>query len=259
VAGFDLGGSAKAPSYCCAAAQRRARRRRRRHRRRDLARALDLGVRQGYAPHEFLATESRARSARRASREGIDVFTRHLDAGPVLYEGKPLSAENIRLTPKTVQQPHPPLWIAPGPKAVDRAARLGCHFLGIGDTAVYDEALRRTAAIPRTTASRSSSGSCGALREQGWDEVQDHVHWMLTVYGKWLGEAGETQGPPSLFVPPPAAELRRTTETCCSSDRRHLGRGRARSRRVLRYGANDAPGARHALPGDRFRSCRGAR
>ena len=35
---------------------------------------------------------------------------------------------------------------------------------------------------------------------------------MLTVYGKWLGEAGETQAPPSVFTPPAAAELRRTTE-----------------------------------------------
>jgi alkanesulfonate monooxygenase SsuD/methylene tetrahydromethanopterin reductase-like flavin-dependent oxidoreductase (luciferase family) len=38
------------------------------------------------------------------------------------------------------------------------------------------------------------------------------VHWMLTVYGKWLSEAGELQGPPTLFKPPPASELRRTTD-----------------------------------------------
>jgi hypothetical protein len=32
------------------------------------------------------------------------------------------------------------------------------------------------------------------------------------VYGKWLGEAGETEAPPSIFKPPPASELRRTKE-----------------------------------------------
>ena len=35
---------------------------------------------------------------------------------------------------------------------------------------------------------------------------------MLSVYGKWLGEAGETEAPPSIFKPPPASELRRTSE-----------------------------------------------
>jgi hypothetical protein len=35
---------------------------------------------------------------------------------------------------------------------------------------------------------------------------------MLTVYGKWLSDAGEFQGAPTLFNPPPASELRRTTD-----------------------------------------------
>ena len=49
-------------------------------------------------------------------------------------------------------------------------------------------------------------------REQAWDEAEQHVHWMLTVYGKWLGDAGELKGPPTLFVPPPASEIRSTKE-----------------------------------------------
>src|SRR2546423_14541441 len=145
----------------------------------------------------------------------MKVYRRTWRQSPVSNGGRDYRRRNTRRSSKTFQQPHPPLWIgALGPKAVDRAARLGCHFLGIGDTAVYDEALRRHGRNPADhSVAQLVWVHVAPSREQGWDEVQDHVHWMLTVYGKWLGESGETQGPPSLFVPPPAAELRRTTET----------------------------------------------
>src|SRR5262249_35087160 len=155
-------------------------------------------------------------SKQRPSRfeEGIDVLRGIWTQDPFSFAGKHYRLQDIRLTPKPVQQPHPPLWIgALGPKAVDRAARLGCHFLGIGDTTAYDEALRRHGRNPADfSAAQLVWVHLAPSRDQGWDEVQEHVHWMLSVYGKWLREAGETQGPPSIFSPPPAAELRRTTD-----------------------------------------------
>ena len=122
--------------------------------------------------------------------------------------------QDIRLTPKPVQQPHPPLWVgALNPKAVDRAARLGCHYLGVGDTSAYDEALRRHGRNPSDfSVAQLVWVHLAPSKEQAWDEVQEHVHWMLTVYGKWLSDAGELQGPPTLFKPPPASELRHTTD-----------------------------------------------
>lgn len=56
-------------------------------------------------------------------------------------------------------------------------------------------------------------GNLALSKEQAWDEVQDSVHWMLTVYGKWMSEAGELQGPlRTLFQSPPASEPRRTAD-----------------------------------------------
>jgi alkanesulfonate monooxygenase SsuD/methylene tetrahydromethanopterin reductase-like flavin-dependent oxidoreductase (luciferase family) len=99
------------------------------------------------------------------------------------------------------------------PKAVDRAARLGCHYLGVGDTSAYDEALLRHGRNPPDfSVAQLVWVHLAPSKKQAWDEVQEHVHWMLTVYGKWLSEAGELQGPPTLFKPPPASELRRTTD-----------------------------------------------
>ena len=175
---------------------------------------FDLGIGKGYAKHEFLGYG--IPSKQRASRfeEGIDVLRGIWMEDPFSYQGKYYQLQDIRLTPKPVQQPHPPIWIgALAPKAVDRAARLGHHFLGIGDTTVYDDALRRHGRKPEDfNVAQLVWVHVAPSRKQGWDEAQEHVHWMLTVYGKWLGEAGEMQGPPSLFKPPAASELRDTKE-----------------------------------------------
>lgn len=175
---------------------------------------LDLGIGQGYAPHEFLGYGISRR--KRASRleEGIEVLRGAWTRDPFSFTGEHYRLQGIRLTPKPVQQPHPPLWIgAQGPKAVDRAARLGCHFLGIGDSSAYDQALRRHGRDPADhSVAQLVWVHLAPSRGQAWNEVQEHVHWMLAVYGQWLREAGEMQGPPSLLSPPPAAALRSTSE-----------------------------------------------
>ena len=49
------------------------------------------------------------------------------------FEGNYYHLKKARLTPRPVQQPHPPIWIgARGKKAVERAARLGYHYDGHG-------------------------------------------------------------------------------------------------------------------------------
>jgi probable F420-dependent oxidoreductase len=174
---------------------------------------LDLGIGKGYAPHEFRGYGIPLRE--RASRfdEGIEVLRGMWAKDPFSFAGQHYRLEDVRLMPKPVQQPHPPLWIgAQGRKAVDRAARLGCNYLGIGDASAYDEALRRHGRNPADfSVAQIAWVHLAPSREQGWDEAQEHAHWMLSVYGKWLAEAGEAHAPASIFVPPPAAELRRTS------------------------------------------------
>ena len=176
---------------------------------------FDLGIGKGYARHEFLGYGISRKERPSRFEEGIDVLRGIWTEDPFSYEGKHYHLKDIRLTPKPVQQPHPPLWVgALAPKAVDRAARLGCHFLGIGDTAVYDDALRRYGRDPAEHhVAQLVWVHMAPSRDQAWDEAQEHVHWMLTVYGGWLEESGDMpDAPPTIFKPPPAAELRRTKE-----------------------------------------------
>lgn len=175
---------------------------------------FDLGIGKGYAKHEFLGYGISRKERASRFEEGIDVIRGIWTQDPFSFQGKHYNLQDIRLTPKPVQAPHPPLWVgALNPKAVDRAARLGCHYLGIGDASAYDDALRRYGRNPSDfNVAQLVWTHIAPSREQAWDEAQDHVHWMLTVYGEWLREAGEIQGPPSIFKPPPASELRRTTE-----------------------------------------------
>jgi probable F420-dependent oxidoreductase len=175
---------------------------------------LDLGLGKGYAPHEFRGYGIPLQQRPARFEEGIEVLRGMWTKEPFSFTGKHYHVEDVRLTPRPVQQPHPPLWIgAQGPKAVDRAARLGCNFLGIGDTSAYDEALRRHGRNPADhSVAQLVWTHIAPSRDQAWDEVQEHVHWMLSVYGKWLGEAGEMPGPPTLFSPPPASALRDTKE-----------------------------------------------
>jgi alkanesulfonate monooxygenase SsuD/methylene tetrahydromethanopterin reductase-like flavin-dependent oxidoreductase (luciferase family) len=175
---------------------------------------FDLGIGKGYAKHEFLGYGIPRKERASRFEEGIDVIRGIWTQDPFSFQGRHYNLQDIRLTPKPVQQPHPPLWVgALNPKAVDRAARLGCHFLGIGDTSAYDEALRRHGRNPSDfNVAQLVWAHIAPSKEQAWDEVQDHVHWMLTVYGEWLSEAGEVKGPPTLFKPPPASELRRTKD-----------------------------------------------
>ncbi len=105
---------------------------------------FDLGIGKGYARHEFVGYGIPHKERASRFEEGIEVIRGIWTQDPFSFQGKHYNLQDIRLTPKPVQQPHPPLWVgALGPKAVDRAARLGCHFLGVGETSAYDEALRR--------------------------------------------------------------------------------------------------------------------
>jgi alkanesulfonate monooxygenase SsuD/methylene tetrahydromethanopterin reductase-like flavin-dependent oxidoreductase (luciferase family) len=175
---------------------------------------FDLGVGKGYVPEEFIGYGIPAKERASRLEEGIDVIRGIWMEDGFTHKGKHYDLKNIRLTPKPVQQP-PPLWVgAFAPKAVDRAARLGCHYLGIGDTTVYDDALKKHGRDPKDhNVAQLVWVHMAPTKEQAWDEIEEHVHWMLSVYGKWMADAGELQGPPSMFTPPPAKELRSTKET----------------------------------------------
>jgi alkanesulfonate monooxygenase SsuD/methylene tetrahydromethanopterin reductase-like flavin-dependent oxidoreductase (luciferase family) len=47
--------------------------------------------------------------------------------------------------------------------------------------------------------------------DQAWGDTQDHLHYMLTWYGRWLSEAKDFKGDDRYAQLPPPAELRQVT------------------------------------------------
>ena len=85
-----------------------------------------LGVGRGYRAGLFDAFDV-------AAKEKRDRFERSLDAMVAAWAGEPVGREDenraVRLVPRPVQDPHPPIWIAAfGPRALDQAGRLGLPY-----------------------------------------------------------------------------------------------------------------------------------
>ena len=94
-----------------------------------------LGVGRGYRTGLFDAFDV-------AAKEKRDRFERALDAMVAAWTGEPVGWEAeetredgdfrgrpVRLVPRPVQEPHPPIWIAAfGPRALEQAGRLGLPY-----------------------------------------------------------------------------------------------------------------------------------
>ena len=174
---------------------------------------LDLGVGQGYARNEFAGYDIPRNERASRMEEGLEIIRGSWTQSPYSHAGKHWKLEQVAIEPKPVQQPHPPLWIGGrGPKALDRAARLGCHFLGIGDpnaVRTYEERLRANGRDPsQFESAQLVFGHIAPTRDRAWQESQDHFHWLLTCYGRWLGDAKDFSGDDQLAKVPPAGELR---------------------------------------------------
>jgi len=86
---------------------------------------LDLGVGQGYWLSEF-ASLGIPRSQRASHvEEGLEILQRCFAQDSFSFDGKYYHLREVALTPKPIQQPHPPLWVAAmAEKSVTRAARV---------------------------------------------------------------------------------------------------------------------------------------
>jgi alkanesulfonate monooxygenase SsuD/methylene tetrahydromethanopterin reductase-like flavin-dependent oxidoreductase (luciferase family) len=183
---------------------------------------FDLGLGQGYAPVEFAGYGIPRKERGSRMEEGVEVIRGIWTQDPFSYEGQHYQLKDIRLQPKPAQSPHPPLWIgANAPKAIERAARLGCHFLGGGASEAqeaYDAALRQHGRDPNDYhAAQLRWAYVAPSHDQAWDEAQDHLHYMLSWYGRWLSEAKDFPGAEQFGQLPPPAELRKHPERLLAS------------------------------------------
>jgi natural product biosynthesis luciferase-like monooxygenase protein len=73
---------------------------------------LDAGFGRAFIPKEFDVFGVSMEESRARFEEGIDIITRLWTEERISYEGKFHKFRDVRLMPRTVQKPHPPIWIA---------------------------------------------------------------------------------------------------------------------------------------------------
>ncbi|MEJ2130036.1 MAG: LLM class flavin-dependent oxidoreductase, partial [Gammaproteobacteria bacterium] len=87
---------------------------------------VTLGVGRGVAPSMFSAFNVSTRDKRKIFEESLNLMRRAWQGEAISIEG----SEPVEVSPRPVQQPHPPVWVAAfGPLAIRQAGRLGLPYL----------------------------------------------------------------------------------------------------------------------------------
>jgi probable F420-dependent oxidoreductase len=157
---------------------------------------LDLGMGLGYRVEEFQAFGVDRRHRGRLMDEGVELIRRAWTEERVTFRGRFYNVSDLQVTPKPVQQPHPPIWLgARGGIPARRAARFRAPLLLVGPPAVYQayaDALRAEGVDP---AGMPVLGSHSCIvsddPERTWTEMREHVHYTRTLYGDWYREAAD--------------------------------------------------------------------
>jgi alkanesulfonate monooxygenase SsuD/methylene tetrahydromethanopterin reductase-like flavin-dependent oxidoreductase (luciferase family) len=160
---------------------------------------FDLGVGMGYTVDEYstLGIDRRTRGAR--MEEGIELIQKLWTEEKVTFNGRFNQVNDARLTPRPLQQPHPPLWIgARAGKAIDRAARMGANLLttiGPDPTPEYLAALKRYGRDPQDfEVGQLRLAYCAPTEDEAWDQVSGPLHTSMSYYGRVMAETPEAPG-----------------------------------------------------------------
>jgi alkanesulfonate monooxygenase SsuD/methylene tetrahydromethanopterin reductase-like flavin-dependent oxidoreductase (luciferase family) len=179
---------------------------------------LDLGVGKGYRTKEFTGFGIVREQREAQLEEGMEVIRRAWTEECFSFDGQYYHLTDVRLSPRPVQQPHPPLWIgARGKKAVERAARLGCHLMGTGEVEqqrFYDQALQSCGHNPQDfSIAQLRWVYLAESRERAWDDVEEHMYYLFTHAFPLLQQAGDLRKDRSMQALPNSRALRQIDPT----------------------------------------------
>lgn len=126
---------------------------------------LILGVGQGYQDGDFAAYGLEVKDRVSLFEEGLEIVKRAWTEEKVYFVGKRYTLQNVMVTPKPVQKPHPPIWVAAlGDEPMKRAGRLGDALLA--DSFQLPDRLKRRVKLYRDTAeSRGRAHKVVVFRE----------------------------------------------------------------------------------------------
>jgi alkanesulfonate monooxygenase SsuD/methylene tetrahydromethanopterin reductase-like flavin-dependent oxidoreductase (luciferase family) len=175
---------------------------------------FDLGVGLGYRLGEFDDQGIPGRQRAGRMQEGLTIVRRLLSGESVTFEGTYNQLRDIRIAPPAVQSPGPPMWVGgTAPKAIERAARMGFHFLSgsVQSTLAYDEALRASGRDPEEFHVAATRPMYVApSREQAWEIAAQPLRHMAANYVHWTMEAKGIADPLEAVGVPSVEEIVRT-------------------------------------------------
>ncbi|RLA18945.1 MAG: hypothetical protein DRQ56_06490 [Gammaproteobacteria bacterium] len=184
---------------------------------------FDLGVGLGYRPGEFtgFGIPSNERAVRFS--ESLPVVQSLLAGETVTTDGRFNKFTDVKIVPPAVQDPFP-IWIgARGDKALDRAARLGCHLASVGAVEhrlKYIEALKRNGRDPKDfNISHLLMCYVAETKDQAWDECAEPLHHVMSEYQSWAEESGDQTGDGVAEAKTPSPDELRSKQKCESFGR----------------------------------------
>jgi probable F420-dependent oxidoreductase len=144
------------------------------------------------------------RRARRVT-EGVETLLALWTDDPATYQGELFQFTDLKLEPRTVQRPHPPVWFGAGQRpALRRAARLGDGWIGSGSSAASDF-LEQTAVLREELERAGRDPATFPTAKRVYIAVEDDereaTQRMTAVLDRLYGRAGMTErvavcGPP---------------------------------------------------------------
>ena len=147
----------------------------------------------GYVDSEFRAFGKRLADRARVMDEIVPFLERAWSGEPFLHNGV-----TVRVTPRPVQRPRPPIFMGGGSKpAARRAARFADHFIPTLPEFFEDyRAERKRLGKPDPGPLSPTPGFLYVAEDKdaAWRRIAPHAMHEMNAYGKWMSEAG-TAGP----------------------------------------------------------------
>lgn len=169
---------------------------------------LDIAVGAGPMPQECEVFGIDKKETFARTYEALHFIQRCFTEDTVTHEGKYYQFRNVQLRPKSVQKPHPPIWMAAmGPQSIARTAERGYNLASALHSPLwttYPDLLAKNGR--RREDHQIVSGPVfihiAESREKAWDEAEEGFHWGVEFYRRRGVE-----------IPlPPVGELRRTPD-----------------------------------------------
>ena len=144
----------------------------------------------GYVEAEFAAFGKKLSDRKQAMDEIVPFLEQAFTGEPFEWKGR-----TVRVTPRPVQRPRPPIFVGGASKAAARrAARVGDHFVPT-TPALFDVYREERRKLGKPDPGPLSKGTGNFLwvaedPDAAWEVIAPHAMHETNAYGEWMQQAG---------------------------------------------------------------------